>query len=237
MTTIETPSVIRNLWKSVLALGVLTLVLGAAVLIWPGDSIVVASVVFGVYLLVSGIAQAIAAFTVNMSTGSRVMFFISGALSVVLGYFAFRDFNNGAAVWMLAIWIGVGFIFQGVTATALAIDVPALPARGWYIFVGILTVIAGMVTIVWPISSIVALAIVAGAWLVVVGITEVVWALSAHRTVKKGSAVSRSRWRPAPPADSLGVLRRNGASQHTEHGRGGNGHDNLTRPRRLPPSA
>ena len=186
MTTIETPSVVRNLWKSVLALGVLTLALGTAVLIWPGDSIVVASVVFGVYLLVSGVAQAIAAFIVNMSTGSRVMFFISGALSVVLGYFAFRDFNNGAAVWMLAIWIGVGFIFQGVTATALAIDVPALPERGWYVFVGILTVIAGVVTLVWPISSIAVLAIVAGAWLVVIGTTEIVGALSARRTVNKG---------------------------------------------------
>jgi uncharacterized membrane protein HdeD (DUF308 family) len=170
----------------VLALGVLTLVLGVAVLIWPGDSIVVASVVFGVYLLVSGVAQAIAAVTVNMSLGSRVLFFISGALSVVLGYFAFRDFNNGAAVWLLATWIGVGFIFQGVTATVLAIDVPELPARGWYIFVGILTVIAGAVTIVWPISSIVVLAIFAGSWLVVVGSTEVVSALSARRTVKNG---------------------------------------------------
>jgi len=186
MTTIETPSVIRNLWKSALALGVLTLALGAAVLIWPGDSIVVASAVFGVYLLVAGIAQAIAAFAVEMSPATRVLFFITGALSVALGYFAFRDFNNGAAVWMLAIWIGVGFIFQGVTATALAIDVPALPERGWYIFVGILTVIAGVVTIVWPISSILVLAIVAGAWLVVIGITEIVGALSARRTVKKG---------------------------------------------------
>jgi uncharacterized membrane protein HdeD (DUF308 family) len=186
MTTIETPSVVRNLWKSVLALGVLTLVFGVAVLIWPGDSIVVASVVFGVYLLVSGVAQAIAAVTVDMSLGSRVLVFISGALSVVLGYFAFRDFNNGAAVWLLATWIGVGFIFQGVTATVLAIDVPELPARGWYIFVGILTVIAGAVTIVWPISSIVVLAIFAGSWLVVVGSTEVVSALSARRTVKNG---------------------------------------------------
>jgi len=186
MTTIETPSVIRRLWKSVLALGVLTLALGAAVLIWPGDAIVVAAVVFGVYLLVSGIAQAIAAFAVDMSTATRVLYFISGALSVVLGYFAFRDFNNGAAVWMMAIWIGVGFIFQGVTATALAIDVPALPARGWYIFVGILTVIAGVVTLVWPISSIAVLAIIAGAWLVVIGGTEIVGALSARRTVKKG---------------------------------------------------
>jgi uncharacterized membrane protein HdeD (DUF308 family) len=142
-------------------------------------------VVFGVYLLVSGIAQAIAAFTVGLSPGSRVLFFISGALSVALGYFAFRDFNNGAAVWMLAIWIGVGFIFQGVTATALAIDVPALPERGWYVFVGILTVIAGVVTLVWPISSIVVLAITAGVWLVLIGITQVVWALSARRTVRK----------------------------------------------------
>ena len=186
MTTIETPSVIRQLWRSALALGVLTLGLGAVVLIWPGDSIVVASAVFGVYLLVAGIAQAIAAFAVDMSTATRILYFISGALSVVLGYFAFRDFNNGAAVWMMAIWIGVGFIFQGVTATALAIDVPALPARGWYIFVGILTVIAGVVTLVWPISSIAVLAIVAGVWLVVIGITEIVGALSARRTVNKG---------------------------------------------------
>jgi uncharacterized membrane protein HdeD (DUF308 family) len=185
MTTIETPPVVGHLWKSVLALGVLTLILGVAVLIWPGDAIVAASVVFGVYLLMSGVAQSIAAFTVGMSLGSRVLFFITGALSVVLGYFAFRDFNNAAAVWLLAMWIGVGFIFQGLTATVLAIYVPELPARGWYIFVGILTVIAGVLTIVWPISSIVVLAIFAGSWLVVVGSTEVVSALSARITVKK----------------------------------------------------
>jgi uncharacterized membrane protein HdeD (DUF308 family) len=169
----------------VLALGVLTLILGAVVLAWPGDSIVVASALFGVYLLVSGIAQAIAAFTVDVNGGSRVLLFISGALSVVLGVFAFRDFNQGAAVWMLAVWIGVGFIFQGVAETVLAIDVPGLPERGWYIFTGVLTVIAGMVVLVWPISSIVVLAIVTGAWLVVIGITEIVWALRARKTAKK----------------------------------------------------
>ena len=196
MTTIETPSVIRHLWRWALALGLLTLSLGAVVLIWPGDSIVVASVVFGVYLLVSGIAQAIAAFAVGVSLGSRLLFFISGALSVVLGYLAFRDFNNGAAVWLLAVWIGVGFILQGVTATGLAIGVPGLPARGWYVFVGILTVIAGMVTIVWPIGSIVVLAICAGSWLVVVGVTEVVSALSARRTVNEAERRSGESFAP-----------------------------------------
>lgn len=186
MTTIETPSIVRNLVKSALVLGVLNVVLGAVVLIWPGDSIVVASVMFGAYMLMSGIAQVIGAFAVDMSLSSRVLFFISGALSVMLGYFAFRDFNNGAAVWMMAIWIGVGFISQGVAATVLAVEVPALPERGWYVFVGVLTVIAGVVTLVWPISSVVVLAITAGAWLVVIGVTEVVWAVSARRTVKEG---------------------------------------------------
>ena len=56
---------------------------------------------------------------------------------------------------------------------------------GWYIFVGVLTVIAGAVVLVWPISSIVVLAVIAGAWLVVIGAVEIVWALSARSTAKK----------------------------------------------------
>jgi uncharacterized membrane protein HdeD (DUF308 family) len=185
MTTIETPSIIRRLWKSTLALGVLTLIVGTAVLVWPGQSIVAAATLFGVYLLASGIAQVVAAFTVYAPAASRVLLFISGALSVVLGVFAFRDFNDGAAVWLLTLWIGIGFIFQGVSASVLAISLPKLPDRGWYIFVGILTVIAGMVVLVWPISSIVALAIIAGAWLVFIGAVEIVWALSTRSTAKK----------------------------------------------------
>jgi uncharacterized membrane protein HdeD (DUF308 family) len=185
MTTIETPSVFRHLWKSVLALGVLTLIVGAAVLVWPGQSIVAAGILFGVYLLASGIAQVIAAFTVYSSAASRVMLFISGASSIVLGVFAFRDFNEGAAVWLLAVWIGVGFIFQGVTETVLAIRFKELPHRGWYIFVGVLSVIAGVVMVGWPISSIVVLSVIAGVWLVVIGTTEIVWVVNARRTAKK----------------------------------------------------
>jgi uncharacterized membrane protein HdeD (DUF308 family) len=185
MTTDKISSVVRHLWKSTLAVGVLTLVVGAAVLVWPGESIVVAAVLFGVYLLASGIAQAVAAFTVYAPAASRVLLFISGALSVVLGVFAFHDFDNGSAVWLLTLWIGIGFIFQGVSSSVLAISLPKMPDRGWYIFVGVLTAIAGAVVLVWPISSIVALAIIAGAWLVVIGAIEIVWALSARSTAKK----------------------------------------------------
>ena len=184
-TNIETPSVIRRLWKSVLSLGVLTVILGAAVLVWPGQSIVVAGILFVVYLLASGIAQVIAAFTVNSPAASRVLLFISGALSIALGVFALRDYDDGAAVWLLALWIGVGFMFQGVSETVLAISFKELPERGWYIFVGVLTTIAGVVMLAWPISSIVVLSIIAGLWLVVIGTTEIVWAVNVRREAKK----------------------------------------------------
>src|SRR5689334_18361787 len=113
-----------------LGLGLISLVVGVAVLVWPGKSVVVAGALFGVYLLASGIAQAIAAFTVDVSGVSRVLVFLSGALSIALGVFAFHDLDNGAAVWLLATWIGVGFIFQGVAEAVVAINLKELPERG-----------------------------------------------------------------------------------------------------------
>ncbi|MBW0018275.1 MAG: HdeD family acid-resistance protein [Mycobacterium sp.] len=184
----ENPSVFRHLWKSMLALGLLGLTLGVVVLIWPGKSVVVAAALFGVYLLASGITQAIAAFTVDVSTSSRVVLSISGALSVALGVYAFHDFNNGAALWVLATWIGIGFMFQGAAETVVAINHKELPERGWHIFAGVLSLLAGMVVIALPISSILVLAIVAGAWLVVIGTAQVVWAVKAR---KAGAEVER----------------------------------------------
>lgn len=197
MTTLHAPTMFRDLWKTVLALGVLTLILGVLVLVWPGKSILVAAVLFGAFLVVSGIAQVVAAFGLDVSVGSRVLLFISGALSVVLGVLAFRHFGQGYAVLLLGIWIGVGFIFQGVAEAVLAISYPELPERGWHIFLGVLTWIAGLVVLAWPFGSVVALALVTGVWLVVIGICQIAWAIRARKTV--GAAAQRIE-RIAPAA-------------------------------------
>lgn len=202
MTTFETRDVVRNLWKATLAWGVLTLILGVVVLVWPGKSILAAAVLFGIYLITSGIAQIVSAFALGLSGG--VLLFISGALSIVLGVFAFRHFYEGWPLVLLAIWIGVGFIFQGVAESALAISNRELPERGWHIFFGVVSILAGMIVIAWPFGSIVLLAIVAGVSLVVIGIAQIIWALRARKGI---SAVERGFERltggarhPAQPA-------------------------------------
>src|SRR5262249_57542406 len=99
--------------------------------------------------------------------------------------FGFHDFHGGAGVWILATWIGVGFLFQGVAQTVFAINHKELPEHGWHIFMGLLSVLAGMVVVALPISSIVVLAIVAGAWLVVIGTAQIVWAFKARKAAAK----------------------------------------------------
>ena len=162
------------------------MILGILVLVWPGISILVAAILFGAYLLVTGVTQVVFAFSLDVSAGGRVLLFISGAASLILAVLAFRHFGEGYAVLLLAIWIGVGFIFRGVATTVSAISDPALPGRGWAIFLGVISLIAGVVVIASPFESIVTLAIVAGIWLIVIGVFEVVAAFGIRKAVTTG---------------------------------------------------
>jgi uncharacterized membrane protein HdeD (DUF308 family) len=109
----------QRLWKWKLVAGLLTIVVGAIVLAWPGPTILVAaSTLFGVYLLVSGLAELFGAFALPGSAGTRGLLFITGAMSLVLAIMSFRHFGDGYAVLLLSLWIGIGLIFQGVSAAA-----------------------------------------------------------------------------------------------------------------------
>jgi uncharacterized membrane protein HdeD (DUF308 family) len=104
---------------------------------------------------------------------------------VILGILAFRHFGQGYAVLLLAIWIGIGFIFRGVTAVALQFGDRGFPGRGWAIFFGAISVIAGVVLLAYPFDSIVTLALVVGVWLVILGGAEVVSGFGMRSDGKK----------------------------------------------------
>jgi uncharacterized membrane protein HdeD (DUF308 family) len=186
--TTPVPSLLPHLWKSALVSGILSLVLGVVVLAWPGISVLAAAVAFGVYLLITGAAQVVFAFSLHVSAGSRILLFISGAASLILAVLAFRHFGQGYAVLLLAIWIGIGFIFRGVATTISAISDPSLPGRGWSIFVGVISLLAGIVVLASPFASIVTLAIVVGAWFIVIGVFEIVSSFGIRKASKELAA-------------------------------------------------
>ena len=183
MTTPARPSLLPHLWKSAVVSGLLAVALGVAIVSWPAISIVVAAIFFGAALLVNGIQQVFFAFSLDVSAGGRVLLFISGAASLILAVLAFRHLAD--AVLLLAIWIGVGFIFRGVATTVSAISDPTLPGRGWNVFVGAISLIAGVIIMASPFQSIQTLALVVGVWLIVLGVMEVVAGIAIRKTSQR----------------------------------------------------
>ena len=165
----------RAAWQVVLLTGVASLVLGVLVLVWPGASLFAAGILFGVYLVISGVFQLVAAFGTHRTTSLRVLAFISGALSILLGLFCFR--GPMQSILLLALWIGIGWLIRGITQTLAAASDRSMPARGWQIFLGILTFVAGIVLIDSPFESVAVLTLVGGIWLVAVGVVEIITAI------------------------------------------------------------
>ncbi|MGW1911964.1 HdeD family acid-resistance protein [Streptomyces sp. NPDC002076] len=169
-------------WQVVMVTGTASLVLGVLVLVWPGPSLLVAGVLFGLYLLASGVFQLVAAFGTHRATSLRVLAFISGALSILLGLLCFR--GPMQSILLLALWIGIGWLIRGITQTIAAAQDSRMPGRGWQILLGVLTFVAGIVLIDAPFRSVAVLTLVAGVWLLVVGIVEIVTAFSIRGRAK-----------------------------------------------------
>ena len=200
METTAPPSLLPHLWKATLVSGVLAIILGILVLVWPGITILVAAIFFGAYLLITGIAQVVFAFSLHVTAGGRVLLFISGAAALILAVLCFRSLQD--SILLLAIWVGVGFVFRGVATAVSAISDPTLPGRGWEIFFGVISLLAGVVMLAAPFESLATLAIVVGAWLIVLGVFEVISAFGIRSGAKKLGSALQSPSPPSAPAVS-----------------------------------
>ncbi|MFC5213955.1 HdeD family acid-resistance protein [Streptomyces coerulescens] len=173
----------RAAWQVVLVTGLASLVLGVFVLAWPDASLRVAGVLFGLYLVISGVFQLVAAFGTHRTTSLRVLAFVSGTVSVLLGLFCFRGAMQ--SILLLALWIGIGWLFRGITQSLAAASDSSVPARGWQILLGVVTFLAGIVLIVSPVESITVLMVLGGCWLVAVGLVELVTALRLRKMARQ----------------------------------------------------
>ncbi len=167
-------------WGWLLTLGILSALLGICLVVWPSATIVVIATFVGAYLLVSGIFWIVAAFSSSLApAGYRWLLGISGVFSVLLGLMAFRSIAQSVAI--LVLLIGFGWMFQGLAQLIEGVADRGMPGRGWMIFTGILSVLAGLVVLLYPSPSLYALSLVGGIWLIVLGLVEVVGAFRLRR--------------------------------------------------------
>jgi uncharacterized membrane protein HdeD (DUF308 family) len=174
-------------WGWVLTFGIITLLAGLLTLAWPGRTIVAIAVLFGIQLVVAGIFRFVAALAVEeASGGTRVLLALLGVLSFIVGLYALRHVLLTVAA--LALLLGIFWIVNGAVEVFTALSHRAMQGRGWTIFMGLLSVVAGVVVLVYPAISLATLAVVLGFWLLVFGIMEIVL---AFRLRSAGQAATR----------------------------------------------
>jgi uncharacterized membrane protein HdeD (DUF308 family) len=103
--------------------------------------------------------------------------FLAAGLAWIVFAFFVLSFNY-RTVWAIALFFGIGFILGGIMEFAVAAVAP-----GWkwlYALIGIVSIIAGFIALIWPDSTFLVLSALAGWLLFFYGIIDIVFAFSTR---------------------------------------------------------
>ncbi|HLH69700.1 MAG TPA: HdeD family acid-resistance protein [Candidatus Dormibacteraeota bacterium] len=167
-------------WGWLLVFGILSVLAGIFALVWPRETAFLLAILFGWYLIVTGIFQFVAAVaSEERQAGSRVWMALLGALSFFVGILCLR--HVFATILALALLLGLFWIIYGVIHVFTGIAHRETPNRGLTILSGLLSIVAGIIVLSFPAISVLALALVLGIWLIVYGILTIGGSLRLRR--------------------------------------------------------
>lgn len=138
--------VIGAVRSGLIATSIVGIVLGLIAVFWPSATTLVLAILFGISLIVGGIFRIYQSFAASfLPAGARILLGILGSLTLILGIIAI--FSPDDALWLLALFIGIGWIFQGVNDLFAAAS-KSQHAPTWFLVLsGIVSIIGGIALI------------------------------------------------------------------------------------------
>lgn len=171
----QAKNAVRGLYGIV---GAAAVILGLALLIWPGKTLTVFAVALGIYFVVSGVIRIVSALvTIGLPGGWRVLDVLVGILLAFGGVVMLKNaaLSGTSLAIFVTLIVGFGWIMEGVMALA---ESWRLPKSGWAICYAIISIIAGIVLLFSPVSSMLFLIIFCGCALIVMGVSAIVRAFT-----------------------------------------------------------
>ena len=156
-------------WGWVLAMGVVSVLVGLATIIYPRATLVVVAVLFGVQLIMLSVYRFVSAVASSGQRGwQNVVSAVLAAIAFVAGIYLLR--HPYLTVLILAVLLGIFWTVHGVFDLFLSVSNPALPARGWLAGSAVLSIVVGVVVLFYPGISLLTVTMVLGLWLVAYGL-------------------------------------------------------------------
>lgn len=181
----------RQSWPAVLAGSLAMIALGVILLVWPNASLTVVAILIGAAILVSGLVRLWGGLTASdVSGGMRAAYVAIGLLAIFAGLYLLR--HHALSLFLVTFLVSVYFIAHGVADIGVALST-RVPARGVRAVMGVFSLAAGIVILIWPAITLVLLLTIAAAWLLFYGLALGFLAFSLWRAGRELSRRSSSQ--------------------------------------------
>lgn len=170
-------SVDKSTRLALICAGVLGILFGLAILIWPTKAVVAVTVIIAIYAVIAGIVAIVTGIVSKaLGTGGRIGSVLLGLLYLVAGILAFTELKQTAAFLVVFVSVLLGFlwIMEGFTSLFSLGDASS---KGWTIAFAIISIIAGISLITSPLWTGLFLWALMGIAMVVIGVLNVVRAV------------------------------------------------------------
>lgn len=167
--------------------GLVSVILGVLLLVWPAKTLGVVAIFVGIYFIVSGLVRiALGIFSRGIGGGLRTLHILLGVLLLVAGVIALKNVaaTTAALLILVVAIIGIGWIIEGVLAI---VESRGAASPGWAVAFGIISVLAGIVVLVIPGWSAFWLLLVTGIMLIVLGLIAITRAFTFGSEVLKAT--------------------------------------------------
>ena len=166
-------------------LGIAAIILGLALLIWPGATLKVAAIALGAYFVVSGVVRIVTAIVeLGLPGGWRVLDILIGLMLSVGGVVMLKNaaLSGATLAVLITMVVGLGWMLEGVMAL---VESWRMPSSAWAVIYALLSIIAGFIVLFSPISSTTWLILFGGCALVAIGIVAIVRAFTFGKPNRK----------------------------------------------------
>lgn len=174
----------RDRWWGQVALGVIALIVGVAMFIVPGISLVVFLWIFGAFMLLSGFVLIGYAFSRPKGTRRRTFNFIEGGVLLVIGVAALLAPGITAlwAVYLVAIFAIIAGVMQIVEGLIAPTGRTTLGASNRWLLViaGVWSLLIGVLIVLFPGGGILAILWLVALFLIVWGALNILAGIRAR---------------------------------------------------------
>lgn len=166
-------------------LGIAAVILGLALLIWPGATLKVAAIALGAYFVVSGVVRIVTAIVeLGLPGGWRVLDILIGLMLAVGGMVMLKNaaLSGATLAVLVTMVVGLGWMLEGVMAL---VESWRMPSSAWAVIYALLSIVAGFIVLFSPVSSTTWLILFGGCALVAIGIVAIVRAFTFGKSKRK----------------------------------------------------